>query len=338
MAIKGMTDQEKRYPRIGILRKGAAKTGNAPGKDLTYFRFVPDDEDAKQHFEAAYPDQESLRCINVLLPFKTPEENFINDTWIEKWVAGGLEYRSDGETIVLWRMPNGQYSDQPKPDPKPEILEDGKRADGSMQVGRLTCIIPELGRWATVTILTTSKNDVVNLSKQLKGYYDLTGDLRGTPFIVVRRKHMISTPTGGGKRGRRESWLLSIETQPHYTRLKLAEVQRNALPESVDDIEDAEFEQLPAIGYKPEDDAAPFDSEPEAEPMPTFANIDDLLFDACKRTGYSEQEAKDVLKEYGYGTFKPSKSGEMYQAIMVHHQSEQEADAILGKEQPELPK
>jgi hypothetical protein len=284
MAIKGLTDQEAALPRIGILRKGAKKPANGPGKDLTYFRFVGEDLDAQELFNKAYPEQEDLRRINVFLPFKTPEENFIDNSWIEKWVAGGLEYRSDGDNLVLWRMDNGQYSDEPKPDPKPQILDDGKRADGSMQVGRLTVVIPELGRLASVTILTTSKNDVINLSKQLKAFYALNGDLRGIPFVVVRRKHKISTPMKGGKRGRRESWLLSIETQPHYTRLHLASVQQAALPETVDA---SEVEILPptvevekiASPDEPTQPPKPKSSKPKpkksspAQPAPGFPTI-----------------------------------------------------------------
>lgn len=275
-----MTDQEAAFPRIGILRKGAKKPANGPGRDLTFFRFVAEDEDAQEHFDAAYPDEDALRSINVLLPFETPEENFIDNSWIEKWVAGGLEYRSDGKNLILWRQDNGQYSDDPKPDPKPQILEDGKRADGSMQVGRLTVIIPELGRLATVTILTTSKNDVINLSNQLKSYYAINGDLRGIPFVVVRRKHKISTPMGGGTRGRRDSWLLSIETQPHYTRLHLASVQRAALPAPVDFVDAEEVtENSPTIEVEkiPAPEEPPQPTQPKAAPPNSAESLLEIL-------------------------------------------------------------
>lgn len=341
MAIKGMTDQEAKLPRIGTLRKGAPKPELGPGKDLTYFRFVPEDDDAKNHFEAAYPDEP--RIINVFLPYATPEENLINNSWIEKWVAGGLDYRSDGETIVQWRMPNGQYSLEQKPDPKPKVGEDGKRTDGSHHVGRLMVIIPELGRFATVTALTTSKNDVINLSNQLKSYYDLKKDLRGIPFILTRRKMNISTPTGDGGRGRRDSWLLCIETKPDYSRLLMADAAKKALPDSVDDedikvIEATGWQELPEpdegdlvdLDSLPTDESPFVEDEPEAESLPTFASLDDLLFEAHEKMGYSEKDAKAILKEYGYGTFKASASAEMYQAIVLHYQAEETADSILG--------
>jgi hypothetical protein len=327
MAIKGLTDQDAALPRIGILRKGKEKTSkNAPGRDLTYFRFVPEDDDAKVHFEEAYPDEDAQRCINIFLPYKTPEENFINNSWIEKWVAGGLEYRSDGENIIRSRMSNGQYTDEVKPDPKPKILEDGKREDGSSQVGRLTAIIPELGRLATVTILTTSKNDVANLSKQLKSYYNLYDDLRGIPFIVVRRKKRISTPMGNGERGRRESWLLCIETKPQYTRLYLADVQQKALPAPTITVEaeHLDAETPPDLLVSPMEE-----TEPEESPTPTFASIDDLLHHASEDfVGLSEEDAKKILKDQGYETFTPSRSAEMYKAIELHCQKPMPEDSL----------
>ena len=344
MAIKGMTDQEKELPKIGVIRKGAPKTTNAPGKDLTYFRFVPEDEDAKNHFEAAYPGEP--RSIEVFLPYVTPEENFINSTWIEKWGAGGLEYRSDGDTVVQWRMANGQYSFEPKPDPKPEVGEDGKRADGSRYVGRLTVIIPELGRFATVTVLTTSKNDVVNLSKQLKSYYALSKDLRGIPFILTRRKMNISTPTGDGGRGRRDSWLLCIETKPDYSRLLMADAAKKALPDSVDDedikvIEATGWQELPEpdeddlidLENLPTDES-PFGDDSEFEEIESvnFANLDDLLFQANQDFGLSESDAKAILKEYGHKGFKASKSHEMYRDIIAHMKSVEVAESILDNQ------
>jgi hypothetical protein len=181
------------------------------------------------------------------------------------------------------------------------------------QVGRLSVIIPELGRFATVTILTTSIHDVINLTRQLRSYEAINGDLRGIPFVIVRRPEAISTPSGpNGKRARREKWLLSIESQPAWTRLQLGAMKQAALPEvtgdSVDTIDVAAI-------------AAPFDDETEAEssePPPTFASIDDLLHQVNIDFGLSEGEAKQVLKNLGFTGFKPSKSAAIYAALTEH--------------------
>jgi hypothetical protein len=267
MAINGLTDKDAAFPSLGVLRKGEKKTDeNKPGKDLTYFRFVSEDDLANQIFFSAYPSEDTMRNINVYLPYKTTQENMIDGTWIEKWIAGGLVYRSDGEKIVLWRTPKGGFSTEQKPDPKPEVLEDGKRADGSLQVGRLTVIIPELGRLMTVTVLTTSKWDIINLTRQLRSYEALEGDLRGIPFVLRRKLETISTPMKGGKRARRQKWLLSIETLPRYTMPKIAAMERAALPASVDseiiDSNDYTVHELPLNAV------APFEDE-VLEPVPT---------------------------------------------------------------------
>ena len=230
MPIIGLTDQQEALPIIGELRKGAKKPAKGPGKDLDYFRFTSSVPGVLHDFYNSYPEQP--RQINAFLPHQTTEENF--DAWIEKWVAGGLVYRSDGENVVLWRDANGKYSTEIKPDPNPGEGEDGKRLDGSMQVGRLSVIIPELGRFATVTVLTTSKNDILNLSRQLRMYEamnaGLYGGLLGVPFVIRRVPSMISTPGKNGKRSRRQSWLLSVETSVEYTKAKMLEMQLDAMP------------------------------------------------------------------------------------------------------------
>lgn len=325
MAIKGLTDQRAAFPIVGILRKGEEKKSNAPGKDLTYFRFVSDDEDAKRHFNAAYPDQDALRQINVLFPYKTADENL--DAWIESWVAGGLVYRSDGENIVLWRTPSGGYSMEEKPDTV-KIGSDGKREDKSGQVGRMSVIVPELGRLTTITVLTTSKHDIKNLSSQLKSYEAINGDLRGIPFVLMRRKYQISTPGQDGKRVRREKWLLSIETQPHYTRLHLAAIQRQALPATIDEadyeIVDDEPKQLPVGIIPPFDESEQDDEEVQLE----FASLDDLLYQLNQDFGLGESQAKDLLKELGFNGFKKSASAGMYEAVRVALQDVEDVEVI----------
>ena len=57
MPIKGLTDGGDRFPVIGDVRKGAPKTeANKPGKDLTYFRYVPVEGEASaaEAFDGAY--------------------------------------------------------------------------------------------------------------------------------------------------------------------------------------------------------------------------------------------------------------------------------------------
>lgn len=214
MAIKRLI-REAAFPCIGKLRKGGVRpeSGKAPGKDLTYFRFDSDDARANAHFRATYGDEPTT--INVFLPHQTAAQNF--SCWQEAYVAGGLMHRCDGETCVIW-LDGKKYSTEPKPCP-----------GGCKEVGRLMVIIPELQRFAYVTVETHSINDIIRLQENLQAVEFLRGDMRGIPFILKRTPVEISTPTPDGKRARREKWLLSIEVDPAWAALQLESMHRAAL-------------------------------------------------------------------------------------------------------------
>jgi len=220
MPIKGLTNQAPQFPMIGELRKGAPKPeqGNAPGKDLTYFRFTSDVPEALEAFEAAYDGEP--RLINAFLPFRYVDENW--EAWQEAWVAGGLKHRCDGEYVVRIQDDDGAYTD-----PEPGTV---KCPGGCKPSGRLKVIIPELRRLAYVLVLTTSKWDIHNLDSQLRALYEIKQDLRGIPLQLRRRPQKKSMPQGK-KRVRREMWLLSIEAAPTYVELQLAAQEAAALPE-----------------------------------------------------------------------------------------------------------
>ena len=203
------------FPNIGRLRKGGKRpeSGKAPGKDLTYFRFDSDDARATAHFRAAYGDEPAQ--VNVFLPHQTAAQNF--SCWQEAYVSGGLTHRCDGETCVIW-LDGTKYRTDPKPCP-----------GGCKEVGRLMVIIPELQRFAYVTVETHSINDIIRLQENLQAVEFLRGDLRGIPFILKRTPVEISTPTADGKRSRREKWLLSIEVDPAWAALQLESMHRAAL-------------------------------------------------------------------------------------------------------------
>jgi len=223
MPIKGLTDQPRAFVELGQLRKGAPKPKNAkrPGADLTYFRatFEDGEERAASVFQETYGDEP--REINIRLPFNTVEENF--DAWRETYVQGGLVHRCDGEYV--------QYEVDPQTG---SVLvmngldENGDevKCDGSADckpTGRLKVIVPELRRLAFMTALTTSVWDILNISRQLEAIRHVNdGILQNVPLILKRRPREISTPSGtGGKRARREKWLLSIEADPDWVEARI---------------------------------------------------------------------------------------------------------------------
>lgn len=245
MPIKGMTDQKKRFVRIGHLRKGEPKPEGQvrPGRDLEYFRFDPEpgEEEAAAAFHAEYGDEP--KEVNIVLPFDEVEENL--DAWHEAYLAGGLVHRCNNEFVeyaidpesgeVLVKNGLDRDGNRVKCDGEPVAHWTDKKGNEHPvfcePVGRLDVIIPELRRIAYVTVHTTSKNDIANLSGQLEGIRDLNGQrLRGIPLVLKRSPKMISTPGGEGKRVRRESWLLSIEPDRKWVEAQLEAMKVAALP------------------------------------------------------------------------------------------------------------
>jgi len=232
MAIKGMTNQAPSFPEIGQLRKGSKKRKSKSGKeiwgaDLDHFRFTSEIPEVARAFEAVYDGEP--RLINVLLPFRTTDENW--EAWQEEYRAGGLVHRCDGDTMVLWQKEDGSYSNEPKRCPYAAGRERTTKEPGCKPTARLKVVIPELRRLAYVTVLTNSTHDIRNLDAQLRALETLRQDLRGIPLQLRRAAKTISTPKGDGTRIRRQKWLLSIEAAPNWVSLQLAAQEAAAVPQ-----------------------------------------------------------------------------------------------------------
>lgn len=268
MPIIGLTDRGAQFPRIGILRKGAAKPNeNRPGADLKdHFRFDTQDDEAARVFHQVYGDRPNN--IRVHLQFATTAENF--ETWQEHHRAGALEHRCDGQTAHLWLGEDGLYHHDPIPCPSIARKAENPNIDKKhlcRPVGRLKVIIPELARFAYVLVPTTSINDILELQANLEAAEAMRGDLRGIPFILSRRPRQVSTPSENGKRARREKWLLSIEPSPEWVRLQIATMAQAALPGAVN----TPVLPEPGASYYDPDTGEIYDDEPieyEAEEAP----------------------------------------------------------------------
>lgn len=275
MPIIGLTDRGLAFPEIGQIRKGAKKNPNEnrPGKDLTYFRVEFDEREQKtaDAFIARYG--EAPTEINVLLPFNEIERCW--DAWLEAYTAGRMVARSDGEKFTyLVDTKTGEVKvkgSQPHtPYTEGQVVGyDYKNNPIKCRpVGRLKVIIPELGRAAYVTVMTTSVHDIAHLSEQLEAFKDINGGrIAGIPLVLRRRPKKISVPKGA-ERVRMVKWMLSIEADPEWVKGKLMEVKKLALPGNgvalLSDVVDSgpEWEDAEFVEEEMDDD---FDlpSEPE---------------------------------------------------------------------------
>jgi hypothetical protein len=281
MPIKNLTDRGPSLPQIGELRKGGGKpeTGNKPGRDLTYFRFTSKHPEVIRAFYDSYPEEPT--AVNCYFPFQTAEQNF--EAWVENWGAGSLKWRGDGETLVLWQKPDGSYSHEPKTQP----------ATGGKEVGRLKIVIPELKRMAYVMALTTSLNDIMEMSAVLEAYEAMRGDLRGIPFVLSRIPRMVSTPSGkDGGRARREKWLWHLEAQPVWVQAQLSVMQRAALPAGTALLDSGSIADI-ETGEIMDDD---YEETAEYEDIEETAVLDDTITN-CR--AWLEEKIKDGRTNLG---------------------------------------
>lgn len=247
MPIKGLTDTVAAFPQIGVLRKGDKKTEeNKPGKDLTYFRFDSDDQQATSRFYDVYGSEP--RCINVFLPFPTTDEN--GQFWLEEWKGGGLVRRGDDKNWILWLGTDGKYHTEPEP-----MTDRGN----AKPTGRVFLVIPELQRLAYVVLVTTSWNDCRELSANIRAAeltaHQMGKDLRGIPFRLTRVEREISTPRPDGKRVRSKKWMCHLEIGPEWVQKQLTAARRMALSFEAPAESSGYSPQLPAPSEtEPDDD------------------------------------------------------------------------------------
>lgn len=274
MAIKNMTDKGLSFPQIGIIRKGAKKEPNGPGKDLPYFRvdFAEHEKKSAADFAAGYANKDTgllqPRTIRIILPFNEIARQW--DAWYEAYTAGRMVARSDGEKIIYQCAHDGTIlvkdgievaTGLPKPHPEDMFAGNDYKGKGVKfkAVGRLNVIIPELKRAAYLTLQTTSIHDITNISAQLAGFSALNGgQIAGIPFYLRRTPRPVSVPKPDGTRVRMMKSLVSIEADPDWVALKLDSLKTLALPNTdlllpassetdlpVDDEIDADAEELP---------------------------------------------------------------------------------------------
>jgi len=259
MPIKGLTDRGLAFPEIGQIRKGAPKDEKGyVGKDLSYFRveFDEKESESQQIFTSVYGDQP--KEINILLPFNEIERMW--DAYLEAYTAGRMVARADGEKFIyLIDTKTGEV-----------IVKDGKpyreyKEDepvGSYQtdkgkvipiyckaVGRLKVVVPELKRFAYMTVMTTSVHDIANVSAQLSAIYEratLGGiKLSGIPLVIRRVPREISVPKADGTRVRMTKYVLQVEASPRWVASSIAAAERLAIAEPAEII-DVQVKTIPA--------------------------------------------------------------------------------------------
>jgi hypothetical protein len=288
-----------RLKRAGIIRLGIKKTSARTGKEYPaatdYFvlRDAPDLIDI-------YGDKPTR--LNVLLPFDEIDRNF--PAWHQLWSAGGLVCQGNGELIdyainpntgeVLVRNGVAQISNglsggvkitQGDPVACPGLDHSYGRCKNCRPRALLIVIIPEMGRLAYYQVATGSIHNIINLTGQMRWYQECIGRLQGIPFVLELRAESISTPSGeGGKRARREKYLLSLETHPDYVRAMFEDMSARALPGA------PPVAQLAAPAQDAQVESVEFDEDD----APVWENAD---FDELEQGEAPEQQCGPTLDD-----------------------------------------
>lgn len=198
MPIKGLTNRKPKFPRLGIIRKGAEKKQGKPGEDLNYFRFDAP-KSTLDEVKNLYGEQPS--SLRVFLPHHDTPSNF--PCWMEEWFQSKMNRRCDGDNQLIW-FNNGAYSKEPKPC-------EGHSCQ-CKEVGRFQVILPELKRLGYFEVQTHSKWDILRLNENLEAVYQSLGSLRGVPMVLSRKEREVSIPRNGG-RAKVTKFLLDIEVE-----------------------------------------------------------------------------------------------------------------------------
>lgn len=259
MPIAGLTDRGLAFPQIGVIRKGAPKLQNAPGRDLTYFRveFDAARPDLAEKFKAAYPPEP--RRLNVVFPFNDFDrqvqiyyEAYNKGRMVARaGVVHGLDPQQNYYLIKLHHktgevLARAGYWVSGDRNGQPAIYDTGtpeysmsyrdkngqekKHAVYCKPITRIKLVIPELGELAYVLLKSSSIYDAINLSEQLAALWEITrGSWAGVPLVLERKPSQVLCPDENGNRSYREKWLLSIQALPAWSEAKLLAMRKASM-------------------------------------------------------------------------------------------------------------
>lgn len=252
MPIQHLTDRDTIYPnfglpRIGKIRKGAAKTEKGVGADLDHFR-VTFEEDFS-HLASVFVDMygdEPKELQNVLLLGDAPEQAL--ESWYLEHASNRLVHKCDGATQV-------QHYDNEEQRTSFEPIACARNTEhrcACVERGTLRLILPdftqETGVWGFFQLETGSIYDIIKIHGYLSWIYSIRRSLTGVPFTIGRVKQevnarIIDKKTNKPKRVTVDKHLLYIRTSEQYTKERLLpmlmsgvnapDITRDVLPSTV---------------------------------------------------------------------------------------------------------
>jgi hypothetical protein len=287
MPVHGLSDRESVDPRfveIGRIRKGGEKQGGQVGRDLDYFRYVPNSrylESAKVFAELYGPEPVELE---VFFPLDSYERVF--SSWREAYGQNRLcRLRCDGARWHDWiegdrhfHSEAGRECDLDYRDTENKCPECPCQSSGRLQV--ILRPMWKAGQIGLITVMTSSINDIAHLASKLVQWEPLTDK----PFRLWRAPTRIGVPIQGKRAGKDVS-LLHLELADEWMRKMFFEAQDLAAAALLAPPEDLPFDEPP-----PFEQAAPYDE-------------DDLIVDVVPEVAPSEIKYVNPPRRLGHKNF-----------------------------------
>ena len=230
MPIIGLSNREvldPRFKEIGRIRKGAPKSGNRPGRDLKYFRYVPDSrhQESAKVFEDIYGKEP--RSLEIHFALNYVEQVF--GSWREAYGTNRLcKLRCDGARWHDWIEGDRHCHSEAGRECDLDYRDTDSRCPTCplSYVGRLSVILKpmwEKGQIGMVTVITTSVNDIAHVAAKLVQWEPLSGQ----PFTLWRETERIGAPIDGQRKGI-DSDLLHLELAESQLLLEFGAMERRA--------------------------------------------------------------------------------------------------------------
>jgi hypothetical protein len=217
--------QQTAFPEVGILRKGGPKEKgkskegreiDVMGKDLNdRFRsvFHPGTADIQMKFFTLYQTYQPTQ-VRAMMPFRSVWRNWT--CFYEAHQGGCMIAKADQQHVISLRHPTTKEyiirDSQPFTAFTPGTpLEFNGQVIKLKPVGRLRLFLPEMRRFVTFLLKTTSFYDSLNVEQHLAAIQAIAnaingGNAAGIPFLVYRREAEITW-----KQSRIKKWLVYLE-------------------------------------------------------------------------------------------------------------------------------
>ena len=332
--------QQIDFPTVAIIRKGAKKQPDRPGKDLeSVFRvvFEPGMEAYAKKFKEIYGDFQP-EVINAMLPFAEIGDCY--EVSNEAYQAGMLVFKAVNGRVIVHRDPetseylvrNGEAQKTGvnlEFDPFEQTAITYKGHDGTQKrlpiktQTRLKLFIPEMEDLVWFLLKTTSYYDSLNISGNMAAVQAVAesatgGSVAGVRINVFRAQQDILWNSKDGPR-RIKKWLVHVKVDPDWVKKMIVRMSANTLNAGTQVQGQL---QAPDSGPDPELDADTSEDQQDGDQNV----IEGVIVESNKQAHVSTEEAVQAIEEVAVTGSRP------YSPVILKLRLQERTKAHEGEE------